>query len=70
MTAVGIKEKCFFCQADKNTGVNVLTAFICFDCEREIAALSLDDYLKYRIFMRDIKRLWNGLGGEERVFDR
>jgi hypothetical protein len=65
--AAGRGKKCFFCKTGKKSGLNVLTAFICLDCEREIAALSLDD-LKYRSYMRDIKRFWNGLQGEERVF--
>lgn len=62
--AAGREKKCFFCKTSKKTGLNVLTTFICLDCEREIAALSLDDP-KYHSYMRDIKGFWRRLQGEE-----
>jgi len=63
--AAGREKRCLFCKTGQKTGLNLLTAFICLDCEREISALSPDD-LKYRSYMKEIKRFWKQL--EQEVF--
>ena len=64
--AAGREKKCIFCKTSKKTGLNVLMAFICLDCEREITSLSVGDP-KYCNYMKEIKRFWKVLQEDEGV---
>jgi len=64
MTLTAGAKECFICDAHKSAGITILSAFICFECEREIVAASRDD-LKYPLFLSRVKKLWSRLGSEE-----
>ncbi|NMB40437.1 MAG: sigma factor G inhibitor Gin [Firmicutes bacterium] len=64
--SINEQKNCIFCKAPKKNGFNVLTAFICLDCEEKIASLSFDDP-QYCNYVREIKRFWEVLREEEKV---
>lgn len=63
MTSGG-KNKCIFCKTVQETGITILTAFICLDCERKIVFLCPDDS-RYSSYIKEIKSFLKGLQDNE-----
>ncbi len=50
-------EKCIFCSKEKKEGINLLEAFICSPCERELinAPVAGD---RYKYYLAKLKQVW------------
>lgn len=64
MTDIRQKNRCLFCKTHRESGIAVLTAFICRDCEKELLLLSPGDS-NYDGYLEEIKNLLKGLAVSE-----
>jgi hypothetical protein len=62
--AGGDQKNCLCCGSVKDSGITVLSSFICLDCEQEIIGASFHG-MKYRHFIDILKEIWSDLLIEE-----
>lgn len=51
------QKTCIICGELKETGITVVTQFICDSCESAIVKTRVEDE-RYRVFVQRMKRLW------------
>jgi hypothetical protein len=56
-------KTCLFCHSNKKVGLNILAAFICCDCERELVNTSCNDGI-YQVYLKNLKKFWHGVQSE------
>ncbi|GIP41385.1 hypothetical protein J31TS4_46650 [Paenibacillus sp. J31TS4] len=52
-----VRPICIVCQQPKESGIRIVTEFLCESCEAELVRTDVQDE-KYPFYIRQLKRIW------------